>query len=248
MRLCCTLRAVYRAGTGHPSACQSQSGGVSELRLCSMGRSETGLRAAFCLPVLLQGKVQWRWGCAGRGWGSGRRCAWALGGGRAESLALLPCPPAKPSALLAARAHVLQAGPGAEQSDRAAVRPLHAVRPGEHPATVGPGCRRSQGLVSRSIASWGSKYLLPLLCRCPALAQILLCLTWGAGDCCGRRQGAAGPALLCRAGCRLWAGRPAACLSSGTGLTSSLGPWLVLCPDGAGLAGACWPLAALSFG
>lgn len=116
--------------------------------------------------------------------------------------------------------HLLQrAGPGG-RADRP--RRLWPPHPGEHPARVGPGCQHGQGLVSGSITPWGSRN------RCPALAQILLCLPWDASGCCGRRQGAAGPALLCRAGCGVWAGCPAACLGLGTGLTSSLGPSFVL--------------------
>lgn len=100
------------------------------------------------------------------------------------------------------------------------------VCPREHPDTPGPGCQHDQRLFSRSIVPRGSKCLVPLLCRCPALAQTLLCRPWDAGGCCGRRQEPRGQH---QAGCEVWAGCPAAHLGSGTSLTSSLGPWLVLC-------------------
>lgn len=57
-----------------------------------------------------------------------------------------------------------------------------------------------------------------------------------------------GLVLLCRAGCGVWAGHPTAHLASGTGLTGPQGLGLGFAPDGAGLAGACRPHAALSFG
>lgn len=96
-------------------------------------------------------------------------------------------------------------------------------------AMVGPVCRDSQGPVAPACqhsqgqapgAALGC--LTCWLCRCPARAEILLCLSWDAGGCCQRSMS---PVLLCRAGCMQWAGLLRACLALGTGLTSSPGPW-----------------------
>lgn len=176
----------HRQGQGGFMSCLSPACAAAGQSLPALGPCRVGMevRRALCLGT--------------------RRKPW-------ESLALLPCPPAKPSALLAVSL-------GAERSCRLA--PVHLE---EHPATVGPMCQHSQGLGSRRIVPWGSRCLVSWLCRCPARAQILLCLS--RMPVAAAARGAAGPALLCRAGCTEWAGLLTACLALGTGLTSSPGPW-----------------------
>lgn len=139
-----------------------------------------------------------------------------------ESLVLLPCPPAKPSALLAVSA---VSWPG----DRA-----------EHRALVGPAFQHGQGLLSWSIVPWGSQSLMCWLCRCPARAEILLCLSWDAGGCCWRSLGLV---LLCRAGCMEWAGLHS--LPASGNRPDQFPRALASSTD---LTAACQPHAALSFG
>lgn len=173
MKLCCTSRAVNRARARHSSACWNQFGGAGAHRVFWSFSCAAGARQVHLLPACL---CCCRAKSTGTGAGMGVRQALCLGTRRRPCRVpgTAPCPPAKPSALLAA----------------------HAV------------C------------------LVPLLHRCLAPAQILLCLPWDAHGCCSRRQGAAACTTLQG---RVWAGCPAACLGLGTGLTSSPGPWLLLC-------------------
>lgn len=195
----------HRQGQGGFMSCLSPACAAAGQSLPALGPCRVGMevRRALCLGT--------------------RRKPW-------ESLALLPCPPAKPSALLAVSL-------GAERSCRLA--PVHLE---EHPATVGPMCQHSQGLGSRSIVPWGSRCLMSWLCRCPARAQILLCLSRDAGGCCCMRSR-----------------RPSAALQGrvhGVGRAPHSLPGFGNRPDqfpralasSTDLTAACQPHAALSFG
>lgn len=120
---------------------------------------------------------------------------------------------------------------------RAAV-PVH---PQEHPALVGPMCQHSQGLLSWSIVPWGSQRLLCWLCKCPARAGTLLCLSWDAGGCCRRSHG---PSTALQGRVHT-VGRAPHSLP-GCGNRPDQFPRALA--SGSGLSAACQPHAALSFG
>lgn len=123
-----------------------------------------------------------------------------------ESSMLLPCPPARPSALLAVSA---VSWPG----DRA------ELHPEELRALVGPACQHSQGLLSWSTVPWGASCagfegVPPVQRSCRACPGMPVAAAGGAR------------ALCCSAGQGACSGQgTTACLPLGTGLTSSPGPW-----------------------